>query len=42
MTGGIETALVVGAISNIGRAIAHVLAEDGCALPPSAGWGSPG
>ena len=32
MSGGIETALVVGATSDIGRAIAHALAEDGCAL----------
>ena len=28
----IETALVIGATSDIGRAIAHALAEEGCAL----------
>ena len=32
MNGGVETALVIGATSDIGRAIAHALAEDGCAL----------
>ena len=32
MNGGVETALVIGATSDIGRAIAHTLAEDGCAL----------
>ena len=32
MNGGIETALVVGATSDIGRAIARRLAEGGCAL----------
>ena len=32
MSGGIETARVVGATSDIGRAIVRGLAEDGCAL----------
>ena len=32
MNGGVQTALVIGATSDIGRAIAHALAEDGCAL----------
>ena len=32
MSGGIETALVIGAASDIGRVIAHTLAKDGCAL----------
>ena len=32
MNGGVETALVIGATSDIGRAISHALAEDGCAL----------
>ena len=32
MNGGIETALVIGATSDIGRAIAHRPTEDGCAL----------
>ena len=32
MTGGIETALVIGASSDIGRAIAHTMADGGCAL----------
>ena len=32
MNGGVETALVIGATSDIGRAIAYTLAEDGCAL----------
>ena len=31
MNGGVETALVIGATSDIGRAIAHTLAEEGCA-----------
>ena len=32
MNGAVETALVIGATSDIGRAIARTLAEDGCAL----------
>ena len=32
MNGGVETALVIGATSDIGRAIAHMLAADGRAL----------
>ena len=32
MNGGVETALVIGATSDIGRAIAYALAKDGCAL----------
>ena len=32
MNGGIEMAPVIRATSDIGRAIAHALAEDGCAL----------
>ena len=32
MNGGVETALVIGATLDIGRAIAHTLAEEGCAL----------
>ena len=32
MNGGVETALVIGTTSDIGRAIAYTLAEDGCAL----------
>ena len=32
MNGRIETALVIGATSDIGRAIAYALAKDGCAL----------
>ena len=32
MNGGIETALVIGATSDIGRAIARTLAEEGCTL----------
>ena len=32
MNDRVETALVIGATSDIGRAIAHALAEDGCAL----------
>ena len=32
MNGGVETALVIGATSDIGRAVAHALAADGRAL----------
>ena len=32
MNGGVGTALVISATSDIGSAIAHTLAEDGCAL----------
>ena len=32
MNGGVETALVIGATSDIGRAIARTLVEEGCTL----------
>ena len=41
MNGGVETALVIGATSDIGRAIARTLVEEGCTLQLAAtrrGW----
>ena len=40
MNGGVETALVIGATSDIGRAIARTLVEEGCTLRPATrrGW----
>ena len=32
MNGGVETRLVIGATSDIGRAIARTLVEEGCTL----------